>query len=224
MNYPILYSLQHCPYAMRARMGILLSEQVVHLRAIVLKDKPAEMLISSPKGTVPVLVIKNETNYESNVIDESLDIMLWALKQSDPSNLFYSHQPEMLDEMLMLISIFDNQFKSNLEKYKSAKRYHDDNKDSCRKECEIYITQLEQRLNQHQYLMGDQLSLVDYAVLPFIRQFAKVERQWYLSSPYPKLQQWLKSHLDSLLFSKVMRKHPLWLKNHEEVMFGKMNQ
>ncbi|PHS18554.1 MAG: glutathione S-transferase [Kangiella sp.] len=224
MNYPILYSLQHCPYAMRARMGILLSEQVVHLRAIVLKNKPTEMLIASPKGTVPVLVIKNEAGSSSKVIDESLDVMLWALKQSDPTNLLYSHQPEMLDEMLNLISLFDTEFKSNLENYKSAKRYHDTNKVEHRESCEVYINQLEQRLSQSQYLMGKSLSLVDYAILPFIRRFAKIERQWYLSSPYPKLQKWLKSHLESPLFSKVMRKYPLWLENHEEVMFGKMNQ
>ncbi len=202
-------------------MGILLSEQVVHLRAIVLKDKPAEMLISSPKGTVPVLIIGNKVGSNLQVIDESLDIMLWALQQSDPSNLLYSHQPEMLDEMLKLIAVFDTEFKSKLENYKSAKRYHDTSKVEHRESCEIYISLLEKKLAQFQYLMGESLSLVDYAILPFIRQFAKVERQWYLSSPYPKLQQWLKSHLESSLFSKVMRKYPLWLENHEIVLLGK---
>ena len=89
---------------------------------------------------------------------------------------------------------------------------------------EKYIKELEQRLNLHQYMMGDELSLVDYAILPFIRQFAKVERQWYLSSPYPKVQHWLKSHLESPLFSKVMRKYPLWLENREVVLFGAENK
>ncbi len=224
MNYPILYSLQHCPYAMRARMGILLSEQRVRLRPIVLKDKPNQMLKASPKGTVPVLVIESESGTNSIVIDESLDVMLWALKQSDPSNLLYSEQPEMLSKMLDLISIYDVEFKSHLENYKSAKRYHDDNKVEYREICEKYISDLEERLNQHQYLMGESLSLVDFAILPFIRRFAKIERQWYLSSPYPKLQCWLKSHLDSLLFSKVMRKYPLWLESHEEILIGSTNQ
>lgn len=224
MNYPVLYSLQHCPYAMRARMGIILAEQCVRLRAIVLKDKPIEMLKASPKGTVPVLVIESEAGTNPIVIDESLDVMLWALNQNDPNNFLYSEQPEMLNNMLDLISIYDIEFKSHLENYKSAKRYHEDNKVGYRETCEKYIIQLENRLNQHQYLVGESLSLVDFAILPFIRQFAKVERQWYLSRPYPKVQNWLKSHLELPLFSKVMRKYPLWLENHEEVLFGNMNQ
>ncbi|MFT6733830.1 MAG: glutathione S-transferase [Polaribacter sp.] len=223
MNYPVLYSLQHCPYAMRARIGILLSNQCVQLKAIVLKEKPDDMLLASPKGTVPVLVLKNEVGTHSTIIDESLDIMLWALKKSDPNNLLFSHQPNMLAEMLSLISLFDTEFKSNLNQYKSAKRYHESNKLECRHASEKYINLLEQRLNQNQYLMGDTLSLVDFAILPFIRQFARVERQWYLNSPYPKLQQWLKSHLESSLFSKAMRKYPLWLNNHEVLLFGNKN-
>jgi len=230
MNYPILYSLQHCPYAMRARMGILLADQCVRLRAIVLKNKPKEMLKVSPKGTVPVLVIENESTFNNaleengikdyKVIEESLDVMLWALTKNDPRNLLLNHQPTMLAEMLSFISHFDCEFKSNLEKYKSAKRYHDDDKLSHREACIKDISQLEQKLSQHQYLMGDQLSLVDYAILPFIRQFTRVERKWYLSSPYPKLQLWLKSHIESPLYSKVMAKHPLWSENNEDVIFG----
>ncbi len=220
MNYPILYSLQHCPYAMRARIGIILAKTGVRLRAIVLKDKPVEMLAVSAKGTVPVLVIENEVDNSPKIIDESLDIMLWALKLNDPGNLLYSHQPEKITEMLDLISLFDIEFKSNLEKYKSAKRYHEANRVEYRQSCEKHIRQLEQRLSQSPFLMGETLSLVDYAILPFIRQFAKIERQWYLSSSYPKLKHWLKAHLESPLFSKVMRKYPLWSDNQEDIIFG----
>jgi len=222
MTSPIFYSLQHCPYAMRARMGLILAKQTVRLRAIVLKDKPKEMLQVSPKGTVPILVLKSRPRDDNNyrVIEESLEIMLWALKQNDPSNLLYSDQPEMLTEMLSWIKLFDSEFKTSLEKYKSAKRYHETNKVEHRQHCEKYIGQLEQKLNQHQFVMGGQLSLVDYAILPFIRQFSRVERPWYRSSPYPKLKHWLTAHLESPLFSQVMVKHPLWLENNEEVLFG----
>jgi len=212
---PILYSLQHCPYAMRARMGILLAKQPVMLRAIVLKNKPDEMLQLSNKGTVPVLVVD-----ESQVIDESLDIMLWALSQSDPDNLLYKENTEKLAEMLSLINRFDNEFKENLEKYKCAKRYHEKSLTDNRKQCETLIIELERRLEQHNFIIGETLSLADYAILPFVRQFARVERQWYLQSPYPSLQRWLKTHLQSKVFSKAMTKFPLWLDSGESFLIG----
>ncbi|MBV1911445.1 MAG: glutathione S-transferase [Kangiellaceae bacterium] len=223
MSYPILYSLQHCPYAMRARMGVLLSEQPVYLRAIILKNKPREMLEASPKGTVPVLVFDNQDSSKLKVIDESLDVMLWALRKNDPSNLLYSNQPDMLKEMLYLIILFDTEFKPCLERYKSAKRYHGSNREDCRLACEKYIALLEKMLYENKYVVGEQLSLVDYAILPYIRQFARVERQWYLASPYPKTKHWLKSHLESPVFSKIMKKYPLWLEGHDVVIFGGAN-
>ncbi len=215
MPHPILYSLQHCPYAMRARMGILLAKQPVMLRAIVLKNKPPEMLEASPKGTVPVLVLDKNL-----VIDESLDIMLWALRQSDPDNLLYNDQPERFSTMLTLIKKYDNEFKDYLEKYKCAKRYHEKSKIDYRQQCESFIVDLEARLTAHDFLMGAKPSLVDYAILPFIRQFARVDRKWYVQAPYPELQRWLKAQLQSRLFSKAMTKFPLWLDNHEEFLFG----
>ncbi len=215
MQYPILYSLQHCPYAMRARIGILLAKQPVLLCAIQLKNKPPEMLTASPKGTVPVLIID-----ETTVIDESLDIMLWALQKMDPDNLLYREQAEILPTMLTLINRFDTEFKQSLNKYKSAKRYHDENQTDYRQQCENFIAELETRLSRHNFLMGDKLSLVDYAILPLIRQFAKVDRQWYLQAPYPKLQNWLKTHLESKLFSKTMTKFPLWLDSYEDCLLN----
>lgn len=184
-SLPILYSLRQCPYAMRARMGLLLAKQTVTLRDVIMKDKPEEMLAASPKATVPVLVLNN-----GSVIDESLDIMLWALNKNDSFNLLYSHRPNMLAEMLALIQQNDNLFVDALKKYKAASRYHDIEKGTYREQCEEYIKLLEQRLKQHQYIMGDKPCLVDYAVLPFIRQFSRVERQWYLQAPYPSLQRW----------------------------------
>lgn len=131
MTLPILYSLQNCPYAMRARLAILLSQQTVLLRAIVMQNKPPEMLALSPKGTVPVLVL--DAMSKKIVIDESLDIMLWALKLNDPENLLYSHNADALAQMLKIINENDNDFKPKLEQYKRAKRFHGDDEEQCRK-------------------------------------------------------------------------------------------
>jgi glutathione S-transferase len=215
---PILYSLQNCPYAIRARLAILVAQQTVRLRAIVMQDKPPEMLALSPKGTVPVLVV-GATN-KKIVIDESLDIMLWALKLNDPENLFYSHDADALTEMLQIINDNDEDFKPKLEQYKRAKRFHGNDEEHCRLLCEPFIQSLEYRLAQHKFLMGSTSSLLDYALLPFIRQYSRVNRQLYLQGPYTHLQRWLNHHLQSRLFSKAMFKYPLWLDNHEEWLFG----
>ncbi|HBV75570.1 MULTISPECIES: glutathione S-transferase [Vibrio] len=210
---PILYSLRNCPFAMRARLAIYQSQVPVLLRDIVLRDKPAEMLTASPKGTVPVLVTSNGT-----VIEESIEVMLWALSENDPNDLLMSNDDNILDEMRQLIFQFDDKFKPCLEAYRAAKRYHEPNLVECRQSCEHYLSELENRLTQHSFLMAAQESLADLALLPFIRQFAKVERQWYLQSPYPKLRQWLDRYLQSKMFSKVMSKHELWLVNRIDVL------
>ncbi|WP_285163097.1 glutathione S-transferase [Shewanella goraebulensis] len=215
MDLPVLYSLRNCPFAMRARIAIYKSQQAVLLRDLVLSDKPAEMLLASPKGTVPVVVTPNGT-----VIEESYELMLWALTQGDPDDLLCADNDEAFDAMLTLIYQFDSEFKRCLENYKCAKRYSESNIAECRQACEIYIEQLEKLLSQHSYLMADRESLADIALLPFIRQFARVERQWYLQSPYPNLRAWLNRYLQSKMFSKVMTKHPLWLENKEDVVFG----
>ena len=212
-----LYSLRNCPYAMRARIAIFKSQQTIMLRDVVLSNKPDEMIAASPKATVPILVLN-----DGRVIDESLDVMLWALKEADPDNLLHraSNDENRLAEMLALIQTFDDEFKLCLEQYKCAKRYKEINIVECRLACESYIQVLEDRLSSHLFLMSNQESLADIALLPFIRQFARVERQWYLQSPYPSVKQWLKNYLQSSMFTKVMAKYPLWLENHEVVLFG----
>lgn len=224
---PILYSLRNCPYAIRARIAIFKAQQTIMLRDVVLSNKPDEMIAASPKATVPVLVLNDDS-----VIEESLEVMLWALEKNDPNNLLHSlnkcenengnryDSKNTLDEMLALIHIFDDEFKVCLEQYKCAKRYKEINLIDCRIACESFIQMLENRLTSHLFLMSNQESLADIALLPFIRQFARVERQWYLQSPYPKVKQWLNNYLQSSMFTKVMAKYPLWLENHEVVLFG----
>jgi glutathione S-transferase len=212
---PVLYSLRNCPYAMRARIAIFKAQQIVMLRDIVLSNKPKEMLAASPKATVPVLVLAN-----GSVVEESLAIMLWALNETDPDDLLQSQNECGLSDMLDLIKSFDNDFKACLEQYKCAKRYRESNISECRELCEPFIQTLENRLNRHDFLISNTESLADIALLPFIRQFARVERQWYLQSPYPKVRQWLNHYLQSPMFTKVMAKYPLWLDDHEVVLFG----
>jgi len=214
-SLPILYSLRNCPYAMRARLAIFKAKQVVLLRDLVLSNKPAEMIAVSPKGTVPVIVLTN-----GKVIEESLEVMLWALQQTDPADLLHCHQDGALSEMLLLINEFDINFKISLEAYKCAKRYQEDNVAQCRAVCEQYIQQLEQRLTEHAFLMSEEESLADIALIPFIRQFARIERQWYLQSPYPMVRRWLNGYLQSPVFTKVMAKHPLWADEPQAVLFG----
>lgn len=211
---PILYSLRNCPYVMRARIAIFKSKQTILLRDLVLSNKPKEMLKASPKGTVPVIVLADGT-----VIDESLEVMLWALQETDPDDLLHSHITNTLPAMLQLINEFDHDFKACFEQYKCAKRYRENDLLEFRETCEVYIKKLEQRLTRHLFLMSDKESLADIALLPFIRQFARIERQWYLQSPYPNVRQWLNSYLQSVMFTKVMAKQPLWLDSREDVLF-----
>ena len=225
MALPILYSLRNCPYAMRARIAIFKSHQPVALRDVVLSDKPPEMILASAKATVPILVISQTDNSTSKenakcqVIDESLDVMLWALNSADPNDLLHRDSPEVLTQMLAFITEFDVEFKRCLEAYKCAKRYHETNIDECRAACEHYIQMLELRLTAHKFLSSERESLLDIALLPFIRQFARIERQWYLQSPYPNIKAWLNNYLQSPMFTKVMAKYPLWLDSGEEVVF-----
>jgi glutathione S-transferase len=223
MPVPILYSLRNCPYAMRARIALFKAQQKISLREVVLSNKPAEMLMASDKGEVPILVLGAELT-PSLVIEESVEIMLWALTTNDPDNLLHKQDSNALPNMLNLIAQFDDEFKACLNAYKCAKRYREDNITECRQACEVYIQELENRLAtttaQQPFIMSAQESLADIALLPFIRQFAKVERQWYLQSPYPKVRQWLNQYLQSTMFTKVMAKHDLWVTKEKQSLSG----
>jgi len=214
MTLPVLYSLRNCPFAMRARLAIYKAKQAVELRDVVLKNKPSEMLAASAKGTVPTLVLPS-----LKVIDESLDIMLWVLAENDPDNLLHSERTD--NEMMKLIHQYDQGFKTALEAYKCAKRYHETNLLECRQACEVFIEDLERRLSNHAYIIDEKESLADIALLPFIRQFARVERQWYVNSSYHYVKKWLNRYLHSAVFTKVMAKNPLWSVGSEPVIFGR---
>jgi glutathione S-transferase len=218
---PILYSLQNCPYAMRARMAIFKSHQCVELRAIKLDNKPSEMLAVSPKGSVPVLILpKRHESQITGVIDESLEIMLWSLSQDDPHDLLDSANPKALSEMVDLITEFDHVFVPLSNAFGCAKRYHEANIIECRTACENYLNGLEQRLDCHCYLYSEQESLLDIALLPYLRKFSRIDKKWFREAPYPKLRAWLTRYVQSREFSKVMEQHELWLDNRKRILFG----
>ena len=196
---PVLYTFRRCPYAMRARMAISYAGIDVDQREIALKNKPQAMLAVSSKGTVPVLILADET-----VIDESLDIMLWALQQNDPDGWLDCILPSVL------IKENDGTFKQWLDQYKYADRYPQQPAVFYREQGELFLQQLEMALTQHHHLAGNHPSLIDYAIFPFIRQFALVDNDWFDQAHYPRLRQWLDTYLDSNLFSTIMIKYPLY--------------
>ncbi|GIU24271.1 glutathione S-transferase [Shewanella sp. MBTL60-007] len=215
MSLPILYSFRRCPYAMRARLGILLSGQKVNLREIVLKHKPEAMLVASPKGTVPIMILQ-----DGSVIEESIEIMCWALMKSDPHNLLLSNNPQQQEIAQALIHANDNQFKPWLDKYKYADRHPEHSEQYYRQQGELFINQLESLLSKHPQLLGSTSSIADYAIYPFIRQFASVDRAWFDTSNYPNLQRWLNAHIESNDFKAIMQKYPTWLESGESFEFG----
>nr|WP_274610677.1 glutathione S-transferase [Pseudomonas sp. TH04] len=192
----MLYSFRRCPYAMRARLALRYSGVPVQIVEVSLKAKPAEMLALSPKGTVPVLCVGGR------VIEESLEIMQWALAQHDPDGWLRQGDPRVL----ALIAENDQVFKHHLNRYKYAERYPEQPMEHYRAEGEVFLQTLEGLLAENDYLLAEQLSLADVALAPFVRQFAHVDREWFAGTPYRQLQAWLQRFLESPLFIAVMAK------------------
>lgn len=195
-----LYSFRRCPYAMRARMALRYSGVAVDIVEVSLKAKPAEMLALSGKGTVPVL------NVDGRVIDESLDIMRWALAQNDPQDWLLKNDPVAAEQIAPLIEQNDQVFKVHLNRYKYAERYPEQPMEVYRSEGEVFLRRLDQLLEGRDYLLADHPSLADVALMPFVRQFAHVDREWFGQTPYLRLQAWLQRLLESDLFTSIMKK------------------
>jgi glutathione S-transferase len=207
---PVLYSFRRCPYAMRARLALAVSGEPHELREIVLRDKPAAMLAASPKGTVPVLALPDGT-----VIDESLDIMRWALGRNDPAQ-WLSPAGGSLEDMLALVDANDGDFKRHLDRYKYPNRYPQESAGDDagfalghRSAAAQWLTQLDAGLERG-WLFGAQISLADMAILPFVRQFAHTDADWFAAQPWPRLQGWLAAFEGSALYASVMQKHKPW--------------
>jgi glutathione S-transferase len=210
---PILYSFRRCPYAIRARLALDASAQPCELREVALRDKPLEMVNASAKATVPVLIDEQGT-----VFDESLDIMLWTLRRHDPESWLRPERGD-LDSMLQLIEHFDTEFKCHLDRYKYPSRFVDADAAFSRGEASKSLAMLDEKLKGSGFLLGNRASLADFAIAPFVRQFASVEPEWFERRPWPDMHRWLQSIIGSQRFTRVMRPLKPWMPGTDGVAF-----
>lgn len=208
---PVLYSFRRCPYAIRARMALEYASITCELREVKLSNKPQAMINLSHKGTVPVLQLM-----DGSIIDESLDIMLWALEQTDPDHWLDVEQ----NDGRLLIDKNDQEFTQDLEQYKYFQRFPEYSQLYHREQAEEFIRLLETSLQEHQGigLVSNRQTLTDVAIFPFIRQFAHVDWQWFSNSQYKNLISWLAKYEESELFLAVMDKYKPWQENEDAVL------
>ncbi len=204
---PILYSFRRCPYAMRARLALLASGIQCELREVVLRNKPAEFLATSPKATVPVLVTT-----QGEVIEQSWDIMLWALHQHDPAHWLPS-DANVFERGMQLLHRCDGEFKQQLDRYKYPQRHGLEDGTAARDQAMFFLANLESLLTQQRYLFNSNIGIFDAAILPFIRQFAHVDIDWFAAQPLPSVQAWLSDFENSADFKRAMTVYPAWADN-----------
>ena len=212
MSLPILYSFRRCPYAIRARLAIAKSGTQVALREIVLREKADAFLRVSASKTVPTLVAQSE------IIDESFDIMLWALSKHDPEH--WLDEPEGARD---LVEMADGPFKRALDRTKYATRYPDESLEENREKASEFLHALDAHLDQSAYLFGQTPKLTDMAILPFVRQFAFIDKDWFDSQDWFFLKAWLERFLSSELFQAVMDKYPKWQDGDTDIRFPKVS-
>ncbi|RYY75959.1 MAG: glutathione S-transferase [Gammaproteobacteria bacterium] len=198
---PILYSFRRCPYAMRARMAIKTAGISVEQIEVSLKHKPRDLLECSPKGTVPVLV-----TLDGEVIEQSRDIMSWALQKSDPGNWLLKENDLKQQAMTQLVDKCDFEFKPFLDRYKYFDRYPEESQEEYRSRAENFLTELNTALSKHAFLIDDNMRFADAAIFPFIRQFAAVDMEWFKQSSYTHVQRWLEVCVGTETFLKIMEK------------------
>ena len=223
-SLPVLYSFRRCPYAMRARLALWACNVRLELREVLLKNKPQNMLDISPKGTVPVLQLP-----DGEVIDESLDIMLWILRECDPDGWLNGWDTEAE----ALVDKNDGSFKSALDRYKYADRHPQHSAEVYRAEGEEFLAELNHRIQLHSpglqqgsqrgYLMGADISLADMAIFPFVRQFAHVDKAWFDATEYSYLIAWLDEFLESNLFQSIMLKYQPWQVGDKPLVINEFN-
>ena len=201
MNLPILYSFRRCPYAMRARMALILASKQCELREILLKNKPDHMLEISPKGTVPVLQLPDK------VLDESLDIISWATVSNLDNVHIFSKTEETL--YMELVHLFDTKFKHHLDRYKYSSRYGADPSEH-KEECKIILENLDAKINPSPWVFGPQVSLLDISILPFIRQCKIANPEWFDAQQFKKVIGLLDYFEQDNLFIQAMQKYELW--------------
>ena len=210
-KYPILYSFRRCPYAMRARLAIKASGLIVEIREVELKNKPKEFLNISPKATVPIVCISSK-----QIIEESLDIMEWALKINDPLKLLKNEKLNII-EIHSILNKLENEFKQNLDRYKYSSRFDLPNPKLYRDKNLQTLNEFNNLLQNNKGIYSSNLSLLDYAVFPFVRQFRNVNSVWFDSLELKFLQTWLYELIDSDEFSSIMKKYEIWKPNQKPI-------
>ncbi len=205
---PVLYSFRRCPYAMRARLALLSAGEKVALREVVLRAKPAAFLAASPSGTVPCLVT------DQGVIDESLDIMRWALARRDPQGMIGAQGATSAD----WITRCDGPFKSALDRTKYESRYPECDADAQRALAATFLTDLDRQIGAGEWIF-DRQSLTDLAIAPFVRQFAAIDAAWFAAQPWPSLQAWLARFCAAPAFERIMQKYAPWEPEADVVIF-----
>ena len=215
MKTPILYSFKRCPYAMRARMALKLANIECELREVKLSKKPDHMLEVSPKGTVPVLIL------EDKIIDESIEIVNWALSLNNIFEGNISNQQTLQTENL--IKIFDSKFKYHLDRYKYSTRYENVNTEEDRNECLKILIEIENLISKEEWFFGKKINKLDISILPFIRQFRIADEQWFDEQlSISSIQKVLFNFLDSDLFQDIMFKYEVWEEGSTSVYFPKI--
>ena len=210
-KYPILYTFRRCPYAMRARLAIKASGVIVEIREVKLKNKPEELLNISPKATVPVLYISSK-----KIIEESLDIMKWALEINDPLKLLKQEKLNRI-EVHNTFNKLENDFKQNLDRYKYSSRFDQPNPELYRDKNLKILNEFNNLLQHNKGIYSSHLSLLDYAIFPFIRQFRNVNSVWFDSLELNFLKSWLYELIDSDEFSSIMKKNLIWEPNQKPI-------
>jgi glutathione S-transferase len=210
-KYPILYTFRRCPYAMRARLAIKASGVIVEIREVKLKNKPEELLNISPKATVPVLYISSK-----KIIEESLDIMKWALEINDPLKLLKQEKLNRI-EVHNTLNKLENDFKQNLDRYKYSSRFDQPNPELYRDKNLKILNEFNNLLQHNKGIYSSHLSLLDYAIFPFIRQFRNVNSVWFDSLELKFLKSWLYELIDSDEFSSIMKKNLIWEPNQKPI-------
>ena len=217
MKYPILYSFKRCPYAMRARMALQLTNIKCEIREVRLNNKPKHMLEVSPKGTVPVLILNDRT------IEESMEVIDWALNQK---NLFEGNLKENQIKISNdLIERFDDKFKYHLDRYKYASRYRDVDEIHHRKKCEKILLEIEDFISDEEWFFGKKINKLDISILPFIRQFRIADADWFDNHKrLKKVKNYLHNFLASKILKDVMINYDVWKEESEISYFPITNR
>ena len=210
---PILFSFRRCPYAMRARIAIKLCNQTCWIREISLRSKSEEFLNLSQKGTVPVLLLPN-----GKIIDESLDIINWAISINDPFKL-KADDDNLYKEDLELIKVFDDDFKFHLDRYKYSSHYENSNREKHRNKAQDILAEINTLLLENNWIRGDHPTLTDISILPFVRQYRIADTEWFdRHLKLPRVKNWLNDFLNSTLLSQVMLKYKVWEQGDPEII------